>query len=66
MSAPVTETAAPPTGNPLAVDEGVKPTIPLLLGIFVAHVVIWIGLILLLVAVGAPVAAAVLTIRPPA
>ncbi len=48
MSAPVTATAAPPTGNPLAVDEGVKPTIPLLLGIFVAHVVIWIGLIRLL------------------
>jgi membrane protease YdiL (CAAX protease family) len=44
----VTDTAAPPAGNPLAVDEGVKPTIPLLLGIFVAHVVIWIGLILLL------------------
>lgn len=44
----MTDTAAPPAGNPLAVHEGVKPTIPLLLGIFVAHVVIWIGLILLL------------------
>lgn len=40
--------AATVTGsNPLAVDEGVKPTLPLLLGIFAAHVVIWIGLIAL-------------------
>ena len=29
----------------LRVNEGTKPTIPLLLGIFVAHVVIWIGLV---------------------
>lgn len=47
MSDPVTETAAPPAGNPLAVHEGVKPTIPLLLGFFVVHVAVWIGLILL-------------------
>lgn len=44
----MTDTTAPPSVNPLAVDEGVKPTLPLLLGIFAAHVVIWIGLILLL------------------
>jgi hypothetical protein len=31
--------------NDLRVDEGVQPTISLLLGIFVAHVVIWIGLV---------------------
>jgi hypothetical protein len=31
--------------NPLAVDEGTKPSFPLLLGIFVVHVVLWIGLI---------------------
>jgi hypothetical protein len=33
--------------NELRIDEGVQPTIPLLLGIFVAHVVIWIGLVAL-------------------
>ena len=33
--------------NELRVDEGTKPTVALLLGIFVAHVVIWIGLIVL-------------------
>lgn len=43
----MTDTAAPPTTNPLAVDEGTKPTLGLLLGIFVVHVVVWIGLILL-------------------
>lgn len=35
------------SGNPLAVDDGAKPTVALLLGIFAAHVVIWIGLIAL-------------------
>lgn len=41
-----TDTATPPA-NPLAVDQGVKPTLALLLGFFVVHVVVWIGLILL-------------------
>ncbi len=40
-----TDTAV--SSNELRVDEGVQPTFRLLLGIFVAHVVIWIGLIAL-------------------
>lgn len=32
-------------GHSLAVEEGVAPTLPMLIGLFVAHVVIWIGLI---------------------
>lgn len=34
--------------NTLAVDEGVAPTLPILIGLFLAHVVIWIGLIALI------------------
>lgn len=47
MSRRVTATDTAVSSNELRVDEGVRPTIPLLLGIFVAHVVIWIGLIAL-------------------
>ncbi len=37
-----------PTVNPLAVEEGVRPSIAMLLGWFVVHVVVWIGLVALL------------------
>ena len=45
MSRPVTTEQGETVSNDLRVDEGVQPTISLLLGIFVAHVVIWIGLV---------------------
>ena len=47
MLPPVNDTATstPLAANPLAVDEGTKPSLALLLGIFVVHVVLWIGLI---------------------
>lgn len=42
----MTSTATPTRNvNPLAVEEGAKPSVTLLLGVFLAHVVIWIGLI---------------------
>jgi membrane protease YdiL (CAAX protease family) len=44
MSAIVTESATPAVANPLAVDEGTKPTFALLLGWFAVHVVVAIGL----------------------
>jgi hypothetical protein len=45
MSRRVTTEQGETVSNDLRVDEGVQPTISLLLGIFVAHVVIWIGLV---------------------
>jgi membrane protease YdiL (CAAX protease family) len=47
MPRPVTATDTAVSSNELRVDEGVQPTFRLLLGIFVAHVAIWIGLIAL-------------------
>jgi membrane protease YdiL (CAAX protease family) len=41
----MTDTAVASPTNPLAVDEGTKPTLALLLGFFVIHVVVWIGLV---------------------
>lgn len=38
----------PAAGNPLAVDRGARPTVGLLVGWFVVHVVVWIGLVSIL------------------
>jgi uncharacterized protein len=45
VSRRVTTEQGETVSNELRVDEGVQPTMSLLLGIFVAHVVIWIGLV---------------------
>ena len=44
------QTADPttPSRNPLAVDQGTSPTVVMLLGWFVVHVTVWIGLVKLL------------------
>lgn len=44
----MSQTSVVAPANDLGVEEGVKPTLPLLLGIFATHVVIWIGLVALI------------------